>query len=150
MSRRPADPDDVDAICAGLPETELGTSWGDVPTWKVPRGDKGKGFLLYRRPHRTATDPETGELYDDLLVVVVPDAGVKAALVEDPATPYFTIDHFRSSNAVLVQQSRLGEIGLDELREVITEAWATKAPKRVVAAYYAGVAGEAGGAGEDG
>ena len=40
-----------------------------VPTWKVPRGDKGKGFVLYRKPHKTAVDPETGEMYDDLLVI---------------------------------------------------------------------------------
>ena len=46
---RPATPADVDRICASLPETELGTSWGDVPTWKVPTGEKGKGFVLYRR-----------------------------------------------------------------------------------------------------
>ncbi len=134
---RPATPEDVDAICASLPETELGTSWGDVPTWKVPRGDRGKGFLLYRKPHRSAVDPETGELYDDLLVVMVPDAGVKAALVEDPATPFFTIDHFRSFNAVLIQQSRLDELDVDELREVLTEAWAVKAPKRLAAAHLA-------------
>jgi hypothetical protein len=110
-----------------------------VPTWKVPRGEKGKGFLLYRKPHHTAVDPDTGEEYDDLLVIVVPDAGVKAALVDDPATPFFTIDHFRSYNAVLVQQSRLGELDVDELREVITEAWATRAPKRLSAAHLADV-----------
>lgn len=132
---RPATPDDVDVICAGLPETELGTSWGDVPTWKVPRGEKGRGFVLYRRPHHTAVDPETGEEYDDLLVIVVPDAGVKAALVEDPTTPFFTIDHFRSSNAVLVQQSRLGELDVDELREVIIDAWLTRAPRKLAAAH---------------
>ena len=35
---------DVDAICRALPEVELGTSWGDVATYKV----RDKGFLLYR------------------------------------------------------------------------------------------------------
>ncbi|MCW2834484.1 MAG: hypothetical protein JWN68_2437, partial [Nocardioides sp.] len=48
---RPARPEDVDEICAALPSTELGTSWGDVPTWKVPAGDEGRGFVLYRHPH---------------------------------------------------------------------------------------------------
>jgi hypothetical protein len=134
---RPAAADDVDAICAELPETELGVSWGDVPTWKVPRGAKGKGFLLYRKPHATAVDPETGELYDDLLVIVVPDAAVKEALVHDPTTPFFTIDHFRNYHAVLVQQSRLGELEFDDLREVITEAWATRAPKSLVRSFFA-------------
>ncbi len=129
---RPATPDDVDAICRALPEVELGTSWGDVPTYKVPRGDKGRGFLLFRRPHHSAVDPATGEMYDDLLVIVTPTAAEKEALVQDPATPFFTIDHFRSTNAVLVQQSRLGELTRQELAEVITDAWAARAPKRLV------------------
>jgi hypothetical protein len=130
--KRKARPEDVDDICGALPETELGTSWGDVPTWKVPRGDKGKGFLLYRPPHRNATDPVTGEMYDDLLVIITPTEVEKTALVEDPSTPFFTIPHFNGYNAVLVQQSRLGELDRDELAEIITDAWATKAPKRLV------------------
>ena len=129
---RPATPEDVDAICLALPEVELGITWGDRPTYKVPRGEKGRGFLLHRRPHRTAVDPETGEMYDDLLVIVTADAADKQALVEDPATPFFTVDHLRRTNAVLVQQSRLGEISRRELREVITDAWAARAPKRLV------------------
>ena len=128
----PARPEDVDDICAGLPETELGTSWGDRPTWKVPRGDKGRGFVLYRAPHRTAVDPLTGEMYDDLVVITTPTEVEKNALVEDPSTPFFTIDHFKGYSAVLVQQSRLGEIERDELVEIITDAWAARAPKRLV------------------
>lgn len=129
---RPATPDDVDAICRALPEVELGVTWGDVPTYKVPPGDKGKGFVLFRKPHQTAVDPDSGELYDDLLVIRVPDAADKAALVDDPARPFFTIPHFRSYNAVLVQQSRLGELDVEELTEIITEAWASVAPRRLV------------------
>lgn len=129
---RPARPEDIDEICSALPETELGTSWGDRPTWKVPRGDKGKGFVLYRAPGRTAVDPETGEMYDDLVVIMTPTEVEKHALVEDASTPFFTIDHFKGYNAVLVQQSRLDEIGRAELAEVITDAWAAKAPRALV------------------
>ena len=130
---RRARPEDVDEICAGLPETELGVSWGDLPTWKVPRGPKGKGFLLYRAPHKTAVDPDTGEMYDDLLVIITPTAVEKNALVEDDATPFFTIAHFKGFNAVLVQQSRLGELdspgaGRDHHRR----AGRSKAPKKLV------------------
>ena len=56
---RKARPQDVDEICGALPETEFGTSWGDRPTWKVPRGPKAKGFLLYRAPSQNAIDPAT-------------------------------------------------------------------------------------------
>ena len=118
----------VDEICRSLPEVELGTSWGDLPTYKV----RGKGFLLYRPPHKTAIDPTTGEMYDDLLVIVTPTAAEKAALVEDPSTPFFTIDHFRNFSAVLVQRSRLGELDRDELAEIIADAWAAKAPRTLV------------------
>ena len=125
---RPARADDIDEICMGLPDVELGTSWGDRPTYKV----RGKGFLLYRMPHHTAVDPATGERYDDLLVITTPDAADKEALVADERLPFFTIDHFRGYNAVLVQQSRLGEIEREELAEIITDAWAAKAPKTLV------------------
>ena len=132
---RPATAADVDEICRSLPETELGISWGDRPTWKVPRGERGKGFVLYRMPHQTAVDPETGEMYDDLVVILTPTAAEKQALVDDASTPFFTIDHFRGFDAVLVQQSRLGELDVEELREIITDAWAKRAPKRLVREY---------------
>lgn len=57
--------------------------------------------------------------------------------MDDPDLPFFTIDHFRNFNAVLVQQSRLGEMSLDELREVLTEAWAHRAPKKLVKEFFA-------------
>ena len=125
---RPARPEDVDEICRSLPEVELGITWGDRPTYLV----RGKGFLLFRAPHKTAVDPVTGEMYDDLLVIRTPSAVEKEALVADPDLPFFTIDHFRGYNAVLVQQSRLGEVDRDELAEIITDAWAARAPKTLV------------------
>lgn len=130
----PARPEDVDEICGSLPETWFGTSWGDVPTWLVPlrvKGDKGRGFVLQRKPHKSAIDPETGEEYADLLVIRTADADNKAALVEADG-PFFTVDHFRGYNAVLVQQSRLGEITRGELVETITDAWLATAPKKLV------------------
>ena len=133
MTRR-ARTDDIDEICTSLPEVELGTSWGDRPTYKI----RGKGFLLFRAPHRTAIDPATGEMYDDLLVIMTPSAAEKEALVQDERLPFFTIDHFRGFNAVLVQQSRLHEIARDELAEIITDAWAAKAPRSLARKYLDG------------
>jgi hypothetical protein len=133
---RKATADDVDRIATSLPEVELGISWGDRPTYKVPKGEKGKGFLLHRAPHKTAVDPETGEMYDDLLVIHTPTLEAKQELVDDERLPFFTIDHFKGFKAVLVQQSRLGEIDVDELEEIITDAWAARAPKRLVRQYF--------------
>ena len=136
MSRR-ARIADVHAICSALPEVELGTSWGDRPTYLVKQNPKPRGFVLARAPRHDAIDPRTGEEYQDLLVIRTPGAEEKAALVE-AAGPFFTIDHFRSYNAVLVQQSRLGEVGVDELREVLTDAWLAVAPKSLAKRFLAG------------
>jgi hypothetical protein len=71
------------------------------------------------------------------LVIRTANAEDKAALVEADA-PFFTIDHFRSYNAVLVRTSRLGELEVDELREVLTDAWLAVAPKRLAKQFLAG------------
>jgi hypothetical protein len=47
---------------------------------------------------------------------------------------YFTIPHFDGYPAVLV---RLDRIGVEELEEVITEAWLLRAPKRLAQAFLA-------------
>lgn len=137
---RPATPDDIERICLGLPETWFGITWGDRPTYlvfhRMRDGERqGRGFVLYRMPHKTAIDPETGEPYDDLLVIRTANAADKEALVQDPSTPFFTIPHFKGFNAVLVQQSRLGELTVGELTEVLTDAWRAVAPKRLVKAF---------------
>lgn len=137
MAARRATPEDVDAICRSLPQVELGISWGDRPTYKVMSTPKGRGFVLYRAPHKTAIDPATGELFTDLLVINVPDADTKAALVEDPETPFFTVPHFNGRNSVLVQESRLGELERDRLEEILVEAWATAAPPKLAAEFFA-------------
>ena len=67
----------------------------------------------------------------------MPGESEKRALVDDERLPFFTIDHFNGYNAVLVQQSRLGEISRDELAEIITDAWLTKAPKSLAKAFLA-------------
>jgi hypothetical protein len=45
---------------------------------------------------------------------------------------FFTTPHFDGYPAVLV---RLGRISVLDLRELVTEAWLARAPKRLVAAY---------------
>jgi hypothetical protein len=139
---RAAKPEDVDQICGALPETWFATSWGDVPTWLVPHRvrdgvDKGRGFVLYRKPHKTAVDPDTGEPYDDLLVIRTANDDDKRALVEADG-PFFTIPHFNGYNAVLVRLSRLREISRDELAEVLTDAWCACAPKSLVKRHLSG------------
>jgi hypothetical protein len=128
---------DLHALCLSLPEVEQGTSWGDRPTYLVRQRPKPRGFVLEREPRHDAIDPATGEEYQDLLVIRTANAEDKAALVESDG-PFFTIDHFRGYNAVLLQQSRVGELDVDELREVLTEAWVAVAPKSLAKKFLAG------------
>jgi hypothetical protein len=139
MSSRPvrATLADLHDICMSLPEVEQGTSWGDRPTYLVRQKPKPRGFVLERAPRHDAVDPETGEEYHDLLVIRTADAEDKAALVGSDG-PFFTIDHFRNYNAVLLQRSRVGELGVDELREVLTDAWLAVAPRSLAKRFLAG------------
>jgi len=136
MSRR-AKISDVHAICSELPDVELGTSCGDRPTYLVVQKPKPRGFVLARAPRHDAVDPETGEEFADLLVIRTANADDKAALVWADG-PFFTIDHFRNYNAVLLQQSRIGELDVDELREVLTDAWLAVAPRSLAKRFLRG------------
>lgn len=122
--------DDVRAIVSELPEVETHRAWGSI-MWRV----KGKGFV-WERPLRKT---DLAELGDDapageILGARVPDEGVKHALIADDPSIYFTIAHFDGYPAVLV---RLDDIEVDELTEIVVEAWLDRAPKRLAAAYLA-------------
>ena len=97
----------------------------------------GKSFVFFRNPRPDAFDPETGERWDDVIVLWVPDEGDKLAMVQDDSSPYFTTPHFDGHPSVLVRASRLGEITYDELAEVVQEAWLSRASARRRAAWLA-------------
>jgi hypothetical protein len=102
--------------------------------WRV-----GKKLLAWERPLRpsdrealadSGVEPPEG----DILGVRVSDEGVKFALIADEPNVYFTTPHFDGYPAVLL---RLEEIAVRDLVEVITEAWLTQAPKKLVQEYLA-------------
>jgi len=87
----------------------------------------GKSFVFFRNPRPDAVDPGTGERYPDVIVFWVPSESDKQALVQDQASPFFTTSHFDGHLSVLVRGSRLGELTLQELTEVVQEAWLCRA-----------------------
>lgn len=116
-----------------LPEVATRTTWGHRPAYAV----RGRNFLVFREPRPDALDPDSGERMDDVVVLMVPDESAKEALVQSGG-PWFTTPHFDGYNAVLVRQRDLGSVTRDELAEVVTDAWAARAPKRLVKQYFEG------------
>jgi hypothetical protein len=103
--------------------------------WRV-----GKKLLAWERPLRLSdrealaqrgVEPPEG----DILGVRVSDEGVKFALIADEPKVYFTTPHFDGYPAVLI---RLAEIEVPDLAELITEAWMTQAPRKLVQEFLAG------------
>jgi hypothetical protein len=128
---RPARVDDVHAIASSMPHVTVEGGSRDNPVYQVG----GKSFVFFRNPRPDAFDPETGERYDDVIVIWVDSEEEKAALVQDPASPFFTTPHFNGHRSVLLRASRLGEITRAELAEVIQDAWLSRASKRRAEAW---------------
>ncbi len=59
----------------------------------------------------------------------------KQALVQDQASPFFTTPHFDGHPSVLVRASRIGELTVEELTEVIQDAWLSRASAARAAAW---------------
>ena len=121
---------DIGDIALALPEVEEATAWGDRPAYTV----RGKSFVIFREPRPDALDPDTGERMDDVVIFRVADQSDKDALVA--AGPWFTTPHFDGYNAVLIRLRDLGRVTRKELEEVITDAWAARAPKRLAKQFF--------------
>ena len=90
--------------------------------------------MFFRNPRPDAVDPATGERYPDVIMFSVPSESDKQALVQDEASPFFTTPHFDGHSSVLVRGSRIGELTVQELAEVIQDAWLARAsPARAAA-----------------
>ena len=120
--------DDVATVCLALPETTEVTSRG-ARQWRV----KDKLFV-WERPLRKTDLAELGHgaPTGPVLGARVPDEGAKAALIAAEPDVYFTTSHFDGYPAILCRLDALGEEGLTELA---AEAWACRAPRRLLAQH---------------
>jgi hypothetical protein len=119
---RPATAEDVHATAAAMPHVTVERGRAGNAVYQVG----GKSFVFFRTPRPDASDPETGERYDDVVVIWVADEVDKTALLED-AGPWFTTPHFDGHPSVLVRTSRLGEVDADEVVELVQDAWLSRA-----------------------
>jgi hypothetical protein len=120
--------DDVRRIALALPETSERRS-RDLRQWCVK--DK---FFVWERPLRRADLEALGDDAPDgpILGARVEHLVAKEALLANDDGVFFTTPHFDGYPAILV---RLDPIAIDDLDEVIVEAWLASAPKRLAKAY---------------
>jgi hypothetical protein len=119
---------------------ELAMRMPYVTVWYGPHGNPiyqvgGKSFLFFRTPRPDAVDPDTGERYADVIMFWVTSESDKQALVQDQASPFFTTAHFDGHPSVLVRASRIGELTMRELTELVQDAWLSRASPRRAAAW---------------
>lgn len=130
--------DDVRRLALALPETSERVS-RDLCQWVV-----GGKLFVWERPLRRSDLEALGDAAPDgpILGARVEHLVAKEAVLADGSGVFFTTPHFDGYPAILV---RLDEIGIDDLEEVVVEAWLVRAPKRLAAAYVAERGGGSGG-----
>jgi hypothetical protein len=118
----------VRRIALALPEAEERLS-RERRQWRV--NDK---LFVWERPLRPkeidalGKDAPSGPILGARVEHIV----AKEALLADDSGVYFTTPHFDGYPAILV---RLDRIATPDLKELITEAWLVRAPKRLSKAY---------------
>lgn len=105
--------DAVRELAAALPEVEEGTAYR-MPAFRVG----GKVFAA-RSPHEDALAVRAGFEEREFLLQARPEA-------------FFITPHYEGHPWVLV---RLDQVEPNELRDVLTEAWLLRAPRRLAAAF---------------
>jgi hypothetical protein len=108
--------DDVSRLTADLPEVAEATSLG-TPALAV----RGKSFCRLWSVREHARDG----VRDTEVLVVFCDLEEKPALIESSGGALFSTPHYDGYGAMLV---RLGDIGLDDLADVLEDSYRLKAP----------------------
>ncbi len=107
---------DVRSAALSLPETNEKLSYG-MPGFRV----RTKGFArLHEEP--------------GVLMLWCADLSEKEALIASDPETFFTTPHYDGFSSVLV---RLELVDQDELLDLLTAAWRSRAPKRLVDAFDA-------------
>ncbi len=124
-----ADQDDVRRIALALPETSEGA---DHFGFSVRNKGKDRGFawVWMERVHpKKARVPQP-----EVLAVRVANEGEKQELLASDSEKFFTEPHYNGYPAVLV---RLANVPVDELEELLTDAWRCQAPRQLVREFDA-------------
>lgn len=120
--------DDVSRIALLLPEASE-QPLRELRSWRVR--DK---LFVWERPLRRSDLRALGESAPagPILGARVEHLVAKEALIADDPDVFFSVPHFDGYSAVLVQLER---ISVEDLEELIVEAWLARAPKRLAREY---------------
>jgi hypothetical protein len=124
---------DLDKLAMAMPQATKEVTEDGRPAYFV----HGKMFCFHRGRRPDAVDEATGERLSDVLMFRVADLGEKEIMVADERGIFFTTPHFNGYPAVLMRIPDLARIDRDELRDLVAEAWLTRAQKRVAKAWLA-------------
>jgi hypothetical protein len=122
--------DQVRRYALALPGVVEQTSYGSA-AWVV-----NKKLFVWERPLRKSDLAALGDKAPTgpILGVRTADLEMKEALLRSDPRALFTTPHFDGYSAVLVQ---LDKISANDLKNLIVEAWITRAPERAVRDYLA-------------
>ncbi|HYK67450.1 MAG TPA: hypothetical protein VEV45_05855 [Streptosporangiaceae bacterium] len=132
--------DDVSELALRMPHVSVTYVGQGNPVYQVG----GKSFIFFRNPRPDATDPDTGERLPDVIVFWVESEADKQAMIQDEGSPFFTTSHFDGHLSVLIRGSRIGELTLQELTEVVQDAWLCRASPSRAATWLTAHSAEAG------
>jgi hypothetical protein len=123
--------EDVHELAMNMPYVSVIYGGHGNPVYQVG----GKSFIFFRNPRPDAADPDTGERYPDVIVFWVESEADKLSMTQDETSPFFTTSHFDGHLSVLIRGSRIGELTLQELTEVVQDAWLCRASPRRAATW---------------
>jgi hypothetical protein len=124
---------DLDQLALAMPQATKEVSDDGRPAYYV----HGKLFCFHRGQRPDAVDSETGERLADVLMFRVADLDEKDLILADERGIFFTTPHFNGYPAVLLRIPELKRLERDELRDLVIEAWLTRAQKRVAKSWLA-------------
>ena len=122
--------DDVRRLALALPDA---VEEDGKFAFAVPNRGKLKGFAWVWQERVEPKKPRVPN--PEVLAVRVADAGEKEELLAAEPDVFFTEPHYNCFPAVLV---RLAAIEVDELAELLTDAWRCQAPRALVRTFDAG------------
>ena len=124
---------DLDELALAMPHVTKEVLDEGRPAYHV----HGKLFCFHRGRRPDAVDRETGERLADVLMFRVGDLDEKDLMLADERGLFFTTPHFNGYPAVLLRIPALEQIDRGELRDLVIDAWLSRAQKRVAKAWLA-------------